>query len=156
MNLRKIINKESGLSLIESTIYIAIVGIVGIGLMVLVVNLVKLKASANSMSIISSETPKVLDKILTDIHGCDSFSVDSPTSLSIVKGAETDVFYLEDGSLFVNENGIISQLSSDLVEIENIEFIDWTSVNSDNLLFVSMQIRNGEISEYYELNVNTR
>jgi hypothetical protein len=130
--------------------------VVAVGIISIAVELVKLKTNANSLSMISTEASKFLDKLFYDIRECDNFEVIDETTLDITKGGATQRFYLENSKVYVNDGESITQITSNLTNISQLTFEDWTSVNSDNLVHIEVEFERGNIHEQFQTSIHKR
>jgi hypothetical protein len=156
IRIKKIQINQKGLSLVETIIYILIVSLVVGTILSILVQLVQLKTQADSMSIISQEVTNVFDKMINDIHNCDSFSVVNNSTLRVVKDGSTIEYSLSNAKVHVLEGGGDYYLTSNLVSVSQLSFVDWTSVNSDNLIHIELTLTRGKLSENFRTSVQKR
>lgn len=147
---------QNGTSLVELTIYVAIFAIISTIIISMVVQLVHMKNHATSISIISNEVTAIFEKIIHDVRNCDSFTVVDSSRLEVVNGAVTTEFRLEDNIIIVTEDGESYYLTTNQVRALRLNFIDWTSVNSDYLLHVDVEVERGGLIESFQTSVHQR
>lgn len=156
MFMRQMINNQKGVTYTEIIIYIGIVALVSSGIIALIAQLVTLKTNADSYSMITKEVSNVFEKVLYEVRNCDTFSVAEEGELTITCSGEDHVYALEDGKVTITIDGISSQLTSNLVEVISLEFVDWTSVNSADILHIEMDVSRGAIQESFQTSTNNR
>jgi type II secretory pathway pseudopilin PulG len=152
----KVFKKQKGITLTETIIYIAIIATVVVGIVSISMQLIQLKTRADSLSIISGEVTKFFEKIIYDFRSCDDFEVVDETTLDITTDGVTIRYYLQDSRIYVNEDGSNYGLTSNLARISNLEFVDWTSVNSDNLIHIEIEFERGGINEQFQTSIHQR
>jgi len=154
--LTKIFRGRKGFTFTEVIIYIGIISIISVMVVSLIVQLVQLKHRASSMSIISSEASNLFEKIINDVRNCDDFILVDDSTLQVVKDTTTIEFRLQDTNIFVTEAENSYQLTTNQVKITQLNFIDWTSVNSDDLLHIDVEIERGGINEKFQTSIHKR
>ena len=154
--LKSIIKNNKGITLTETIIYISIVSVVTIILINIMVQFIQLKNNSSSISICSTEVSNVFDKLIYDVRNCGSFSIVNETTLDIVNGGITSRYTLQNGQIAFNNGTNSYFLTTNQVIIQNLKFIDWTSVNSDNLLHIELQIKRGKINENFQTTIHKR
>lgn len=155
MQLKSFKNQE-GTTLIEVVIYIGVIAIIFLSIISLIVQLVQLKMRADSLSAISSEASNFFEKVVLDMRNCDSFLVVDSSTLQVTKSGVTSTYHLSNSKVYINDGVDDSQLTSNLVEITNLTFVDWTSTNSDNLVHAEVSLSRGGISETFQTSIHKR
>jgi type II secretory pathway pseudopilin PulG len=150
------ITKEKGITLTETLIYIAILSTVVVGIITISIQLIKLKTKADALSIISQEATKFLDHVIDDVRTCDDFDVVDSTTLDVTTDGVTTRYLLQDSQINLTEGAETYPLTSNLVYISQLEFTDWTSVNSDYLLHIEVEFQRGEMYEPFQTSVHKR
>lgn len=154
--ITKTIRGQIGFTFTEIIIYIGVISIISVMVVSLIVQLVQLKHRASSMSIISSEASNLFEKIINDMRNCDDFILVDDSTLQVVQDTTTIEFRLQDTNVFVTEGENSYQLTTNQVKITQLHFIDWTSVNSDDLLHIEVEIERGGINEKFQTSVHKR
>ncbi len=150
------VHSESGITLVEVIIYVAVFTITIVGLLSILSQIIKLKSSANSYSVISSEASLVLEQIIQDMRKCDSFRVNDLSTLQINIGSSEKEYTLNESSVILIENLEEYRLTTDQVKVKSLEFYDWTSINSDNIIHIKITLEKGGISENFQTSVHKR
>lgn len=154
--LTKIFKGQKGFTFTEVIIYIGIISIISVMAVSLVLQLVQLKHRAGSMSIISSEASNLFEKIINNVRNCDDFILVDDSTLQVVKDTATIEFELQGTNILVSEGENSYQLTTNQVKVTQLRFIDWTSVNSDDLLHIEVEIERGGINEKFQTSVHKR
>ena len=147
---------QSGVTLIETVIYIGIVSIVVVGIISVVIQLVTLKSRADAYSLISAEASNVFEKMINDVRDGDSFRLIDQHTLEVTNDAEIKEIYFQDNRVWVFEDGVEYELTSNLVKVNNLTFADWTSTNSDALIHVILEVQKGDVNETFQTGIHQR
>jgi len=156
MNIKKLFKNKKGVTLTETIIYISLISIVTVALISITIQIVQFKTRANSMSIISSEVSNVFDKVIYEVRNADSFEVVDSSTLKITKDSVIGEYRLENSRIVYNREGGDNFVTSNQVEVNDVQFLDWTSVNSDNLLHIIITFKRGSINETFQTTVHKR
>ncbi|MDD3647139.1 MAG: prepilin-type N-terminal cleavage/methylation domain-containing protein [Candidatus Dojkabacteria bacterium] len=156
--IKKIIlwKRESGFTLSETVVYIAVLGIVMSGIVMIVVQMIKMKTTSDTMRIMNNEITNLYEKIGYDIKNAESFEVTESTSLSITKDGSEYRYYLDGTKVLLDDGDDIHTITSNMVVVAGLEIADWTTVNSDSLIHIRIQLSRGNFSEIYETNFHKR
>ncbi|MBN2015363.1 hypothetical protein JW766_00850 [Candidatus Dojkabacteria bacterium] len=153
---KRILGSCKGITLTETIVYIGLLSIIAVGVISIAMQLVQLRTNASSLSLISSETTKLLDRIVFEVRDCDDFTVIDDTTLEITKDGSITEYYLQDGKIYADEDGDVYQVSSNLVNISQVKYSDWTSINSDNLVHIEVEISRGNLHEQFQVSAHKR
>ncbi len=153
--LKKFIDSR-GFSLNEITIYIGIIAVISVMIITIIVQLVQLKNRSTSIAIISTEASNFIEKLINDVRDCDEFILVNDTTLQVNKDSITKEYYLQDDKIYYTESGNTYPLTTNQINIAQLKFTDWTSVNSDNLLHIEVEIERGGINETFQTSVHKR
>lgn len=154
--IRRLLKSSKGITLTESIIYIAVISIVTVVLISIIIQIVQVKTRANSMSMISSEVSNFFDRVLYDIRNADSFTVADTQTLEIEKEGIVSTYSLQTGDIILNKEGVDYIIITNQVSVDFLEFADWTSVNSDNLLHIHITLSRGGLDESFQTTVHKR
>lgn len=154
--IKKILKKQKGFTLIEMVIYVGVASIVIVGIVSIVIEIVQVKAKADAYSFMSNEVANIFETMLYDVRHGDTFTVIDSSTLEIEKDGNTKQFYLQDGRVWAFEEGVAYELSSNLLTVTELQFTNWTSINSDNLLHVSLTAQKGEVDETFQTSIHQR
>jgi len=154
--IREKIKLSEGITLTESVIYISIISVVTVVLISIIVQIVQIKTRANSMSIISSEVSNFFDRLIYDVRNADSFTVVDSQTLQVESDSIISTFSLQDSKIILNKESTDYIIVTDQVSVDSIEFADWTSVNSDNLLHIHITLSRGGLDETFQTTVHKR
>jgi len=152
----RVLYEQQAVTLVEMIIYIGILSVVLVGLVSIMMQLINLKVQADTFGMISSEATNAYEHIIHDIHDSDSFTVVSPAELNIQKGATTKIYTLQEGQIYLNDGEDVVPITSSLVNVSQLTFVDWTSPNSDSLLRVEVTFERGGISEDFQTSIHSR
>jgi len=154
--LTKLMHNQKGVTYTEIIIYIGIVALVSSGIIAIIAQLVTLKTNADSYSMITKEAANTFEKIMYDMRNCDTFIVSEEGVLTVTCEGEDHIYYLEDNKVKMDIEGVTSQLTSNLVSVSSLEFVDWTSVNSADILHIEIELTRGAIHESFQTSVHKR
>lgn len=154
--MKDFLKNQKGVTLTEVIIYIGIVSIIVVGVISIIVQLVQLKLRADSIGTIVSETSDFLDRLNLDIRNCDNFSVEDEINLEVTKAGVTTRYYLQDARIYFNDGENIFPITSNLVQVSSLEFVDWTTPNSENLLHIKFELVRGGTSERFQTSIHKR
>ncbi len=154
--LGKKLLRDKGFTLIEVVLYIAIISILISGVIFLAVQLIMLKSNADSMNLISSESNKLIESILYDVRNCDSINVIDSSTLELTTGSDTRKYYISEGQIYIDENESSYDFSSNLVNYIDFTVVDWTSVQSSNIVHIDFEIERGTLSEKFQISAHKR
>lgn len=150
------IRDQKGVTLIEVVIYISVLSVVSVGIISIISQLITMKHTSDSYGIIVSEVNNVFEKIIYDIKESDMVSVVDNHTIQVTHNGETNEFRLENNSIvFVDDTGSY-QLTTNLVQVEDVTFEDWTSTNSDDLIHIDLILKRGSISETFQTGIHIR
>lgn len=153
---KQIITQNKGVTLVEVVIYIGIVSVISAGLISIILQLVQLKTRADSIGFISSEVTNFFEKLTLDVRNCDSFVVMDSTTLQVTKDGSPSQYFLQNSKIFYNDGVNEYQLTSNLIQVTSLNFVDWTSTSSSNLLHVEIDLERGGINDQFQISVQKR
>lgn len=156
MQIYKLFKKEKGATLIETVVYIGLVSIVFTGMIWIAFQFVSIKQRASAISIISSETNSLFERIIRDVRDGSSFTVLDDTTLQVVKDGVTYEYTLQDWQVYVNDGENNHQVTTSQTKVTSLTFTDWTSVTSDSFLHITISIQRGDLSETFQTSVHKR
>lgn len=154
--LRRSLKLQKGITLTETVIYMGIISILGVSIISIALQLIKLKTTADSIGIISSEVTNLFEKLSTDVRNCDSFTVVDGSTLEVVKDGDTSQYFLQDEKVVFNDGTEDFLVTTNLVQVTELTFTDWTSINSDNLLHIEIYLHRGERGEHFQTSIHKR
>jgi len=112
--------KESGLTLIEIIIYIAIVGLMSTALTMMMMNIMSLKSKTMVMQEVNSSLRLIVDKLNYEIKNAKSLNSTTASSVTINtqdSTRNTTIFALNTGNIRMTVGSTIANLNSNLVNI---------------------------------------
>lgn len=154
--MKSFFRNQKGVTYTEIIIYIGIIAVIVVGIVSIIVQLVELKLRSDSIALMVSETSNIFDKMLIDVRDCDSFSVLDSTTLQLSKDGATSLYYSQNSNVYFNDGENDFQLTSNLVNVADFSIVDWTSINSDNLIHIGLTLERGGISEDFQTSVHKR
>ncbi|MBU0975887.1 MAG: type II secretion system protein [Patescibacteria group bacterium] len=155
-SFRTILKKEKGFTLTETIVYVAILGIVMSGIIMIVVQLIKMKTTADSLSIIGNEATNLFEKMGYDIKNADSFNVVDTSTIQIIRDGTTYQYSLEGTEIMLGDGFDTFPVTTNMIKVTGLNIIDWTTVNSDNLVHIEVQFSRGNLVENFETNLHKR
>lgn len=148
--------KDNGFTLVEIVIYLAVISVMSVSIIGIALQVVRIKASTNAYTLMSSESSKVFEELLYSVRNCESFAVVDSSTLEVTDNSAVTKYYIDSSRLYHESNSIITPITTDEVEISDVAFVDWTSVNSSDVLSISFSIHTGEYNESYQTTVTKR
>ncbi len=118
--------KQSGLTLIEIIIYVAIVGLMSTALTMMMINIMQLKSKSMAMQEVNSSLRFIVDKINFEIKNAKTLGTISASSIATDRAS----FSLTAGNIVMMVGGTVANLNSNLVNISAFTVTNLSSGDS--------------------------
>lgn len=151
--------RQTGFTIIELIIYIGVIGLVLTAVTVFGVDLIKSKNKTELLRETQENARYIMSRLSYDIRWSNRI-IGLEEGEIIIETNEGEIkYYLDQGALlnqavFVEKNGLISQLTSDAVNIDSLQFTKTTG--SCEAVSVEIEVTGYPVSSRAENNVNFR
>jgi len=118
--------KQSGLTLIEIIIYVAIVGLMSTALTMMMINIMQLKTKSMAMQEVNQTLRFVADKINFEIRNAKSLGTITSSSIATDRAS----FTLNSGNIVMTVGSTVANLNSNLVNISGFVVTNLSSIDN--------------------------